>query len=346
MPPMNCDSHLSSADHRSSSSNLRLVFALIAAVFLAGASSLAAADRAGGVRSDGTGVTVAATGDIAAAGAKVVSDVILAHPAVSAVLLAGDTNNATPTPLETYHRLYAGTYDRFREKIFPAPGNHDRYSEPLFSAYRAFWGPAAHGPEMYYSFELGGWHIVSLDSYNYYSTGGAAAAAQLAWLKADLAANPRKPTLVYWHHPLFSRAKHDGNPKMKPFWDAIYAHGPALVVNGHNHVYERFGPLDPNGQLVAENRGIQQFQISPGGAAPVDTQNSTEGPAPAKFHGDAYHVGFFTLHSDGGYRYTINSVDRSGATAVVDTGAGNLLGGPNPRRASTPSAASISPGAP
>ena len=293
-----------------------------------GTSRLAAAPTASAGRAS-TAITIAVTGDIAPTGAKMVSDAILARPEVAAVLLAGDTNNATPTPLESYQRLYVDTFDRFREKIFPAPGNHDRYSEPLFSAYRAFWGPAARGPEMYYSFELGGWHVVSLDSYTF-TLGGAAAAAQLQWLQTDLAAHRGRPAIVYWHHPYFSRAKHDGNAKMKPLWEAIYAHGPALVFNGHNHVYERFRPLDTNGRPVAENRGIQQFQISPGGGTPVDKENSSEGPASAKFHGGTHHVGFFTLHADGGYSFVVQGITDKGMTTVVDRGAGNLLGGPPP----------------
>ena len=123
----------------------------------------------------------------------------------------------------------------------------------------------------YYSFDLGGWHIVSLDSVTY-AKGGETAAKQLSRFKTDLAANPKQPTFVDPHFPLFSRAKHCGNAKMKPLWEAIYAHGPAIVINGHNHVYERFEPLDPNGNPVPETQGIQEFVVCPGGAKPVDKQ--------------------------------------------------------------------------
>ena len=276
------------------------------------------------------GVTVAVTADLFFTNAKAVSDVILAHPSVSAVLLAGDTDNATPTPLASYQKLYKGTYDRFLAKIYPCPGNHDRHSTPPFSAYCAFWGQAAHAPEMYYSFDLGGWHIVSLDSVTF-AKDEAKASAQLKWLKADLAAKPNAPTLVYWHYPLFSNANHCGNPKMKPLWDAIYAHGPAIVVNGHNHVYERFAPMDPEGKTVAETKGIQEFVICVGGAKPVEKESSkAKGPASAKFHGGAHHVGFFTLYPDGGYAIWLKSITGKGAQEVVDKGAGNLLGGADP----------------
>ncbi len=199
--------------------------ALAATVLLATTNSMAAAEE---------GVTVAVTADLFITNAKVVSDVIFAHPSVSAVLLAGDTDNATPTPLESYQKLYQGTYDRFLAKIHPCPGNHDRHSKPPFSAYCTFWGQAAHAPEMYYSFDLGGWHIVSLDSVTF-ARDEAKASEQLRWLKADLAAKPKAPTLVYWHYPLFSNANHCGAPKMKPLWDAIYA----PVSYTHLDVYKR-----------------------------------------------------------------------------------------------------------
>jgi len=295
--------------------------ALAATVLLATTNSMAAAEE---------GVTVAVTADLFITNAKVVSDVIFAHPSVSAVLLAGDTDNATPTPLESYQKLYQGTYDRFLAKIHPCPGNHDRHSKPPFSAYCTFWGQAAHAPEMYYSFDLGGWHIVSLDSVTF-ARDEAKASEQLRWLKADLAAKPKAPTLVYWHYPLFSNANHCGAPKMKPLWDAIYAHGPAIVVNGHNHVYERFPPMDPEGKTVPETKGIQEFVICVGGAKPVEKESSkAKGPASAKFHGGAHHVGFFTLYADGGYVYTVESITGKGAQEVVDQGAGNLLGGAKP----------------
>ena len=120
---------------------------------------------------------------------------------------------------------------------------------------------------------------------------------------------------------------------MKPFWDVLYAHGPAIVLNGHNHVYERYSPLDPDGKPVAETKGIQEFLVSPGGANPTKAEvpDKLNGPLSAKFHGDAQHVGFFTLFADGGYCYTIDAVAHGGTTTIVDAGGGNLLGGPTPQ---------------
>jgi len=277
------------------------------------------------------GVTLAVTGDIFTPDVKVVSDAILANPAVSAVLLAGDTSNDKSTPIESYRKLYLGTFDRFLSKTYPCPGNHDAKSEPPFSGYIEFWGAAAHAPELYYSFDLGGWHIVSLDSITYVN-GGEKAAAQLDWLKKDLTANPKAPVIAYWHYPYFSNAKHGGEPKMKPFWDALYAHGPALVFTGHNHIYERFAPMNSAGEKVPETQGIQEFVISPGGAPPVNGESrKVNGPPSEKFQGGTQHIGFFTLFGDGGFSYTIQSISSAGVAEVVDQGTGNLLGGPAPK---------------
>ena len=270
------------------------------------------------------GVTIAVTGDIYTPDAKVVSDAILAQKPLDAVLLVGDTCNGAKTPLEKYKEIHQGTFDRFRALTFPCPGNHDKLSVPAFSGYRAYWGQAAHAPEQYYSFDLGGWHIVSLDSVTFRDE-KSDAQKQLAWLKSDLAAHPKKPVIAYWHYPYFSRAKHLGDPKMKPLWQTLEAHGPALLFCGHNHVYERFPALDAEGHAVAESKGIQEFVIGPGGASPVKAQDpKATGPATTVFHGGAQHVGFFVLQPDGSFAYTIKSIGKQGETAVVDQGQGSL----------------------
>jgi acid phosphatase type 7 len=295
------------------------VFAVV--TWLAAAGITAAASQ---------GITIAVTGDIHKPGAKVVSDTIVEHPEVTAVLLVGDTVNGKVSPLAVYKEVYEGTYGRFMAKLFPCPGNHDALDVPPFSGYCQFWGKAAHAPEMYYSFDLGGWHIVSLDSVNL-AKGGDKAGTQLEWLRRDLAAKPKMPVLAYWHYPYFSNAKHHGMAKMKPYWDAVYAHGPALVMNGHNHIYERFAPMNADGEKVAETKGIQEFVVGPGGASPTKEQaDDGKGPSSEKIHLGAQHVGYFKLFADGGFTYTIESITSTGEKTVVDKGAGNLSGKPAP----------------
>lgn len=275
-------------------------------------------------------VTLAVTSDIREIEGKAVSDAILAHPEVSAVLLAGDTSNDNKTPVESYRKIYKGTYDRLLSKIYPCPGNHDTYSEPPLSGYIEFWGEAAHAPELYYSFNLGKWHIVSLNS-EAVAKSDSEANVQLEWLKKDLAENPGAPVIAYWHRPFFSNAKHGGFPKMKPFWDALHAHGPAIVFSGHNHVYERFAPMNSDGEIEPETKGVQQFVTGPGGAKPVEGESEkAAGPASEQFHGGTQHVIFLTLFDDGGFSFITQSINSTGQSEIIDQGTGKLPGGPVP----------------
>lgn len=266
---------------------------------------------------------IAVTGDIYTPDAKRVSDAIVAQKPLDAVLLVGDTCNGKTSPLEKFKEVYEGGYDRFHDLSYPCPGNHDSYCKPPFSGYQQYWGERAHAPEMYYSFDLGGWHIISLDSVSFRE--GKGAESQLAWLKADLARHPGQPVIAYWHYPYFSRAKHCGDPRMQPLYQAVEAHGPALVFSGHNHVYERFPALDSSGHPADAATGVTEFVIGPGGAYPTAGESDkATGPASATFHGGTHHVGFFELKPDGAYEFTIRSVKANGSSAVVETGKGKL----------------------
>src|ERR687893_1954198 len=94
--------------------------------------------------------------------------------------------------------------------------------------------------------------------------GCGAISPMVTWLKKDLAANPRKCTLAYFHHPLFSSGNHGNQTKMRPTWDTLYAANADVVVNGHDHSYERFAPQNPNGVEDSE-RGIREFVVGTGG---------------------------------------------------------------------------------
>jgi len=123
----------------------------------------------------------------------------------------------------------------------------------------------------YYSYDLGSWHIISLNSNCSFVDGGvagngcAAGSDQERWLKADLAAHSNACTLAYWHHPLFSSGSSSGgNSKMKPFWEALYAAKADVVLNGHVHNYEHFFPQTPSGKKDLE-QGIREFVVGTGG---------------------------------------------------------------------------------
>lgn len=239
---------------------MRAAAALLAA--LAGPAAAAAPDE---------GVTVYAAGDIArcaypdpaysgAADTAATVAAGLAQDPHAVVLALGDLTYPRGAARE-FTDCYAPTWGRFKDRTWPAPGNHEYYT-PGAKPYFAWWGERA--GRGYYSFDLGGWHIVSLDS----NLAPAQHAAQLDWLRADLAAHPAHCTLAYWHHPLYSSGGHGSVPKMRDAWQVLYDAGAELVLSGHDHDYERFAPQDADGRLDPA-RGIRQFVVGTGGAYPT-----------------------------------------------------------------------------
>ena len=184
----------------------------------------------------------------------------LAQDPRAVVLALGDLTYPVGAAKE-FTDCYAPTWGRFKNRTWPAPGNHEYYT-PDAKPYFAYWG--ARAGRGYYSFELGTWHIISLDS----NLAPAAHAAQLDWLRADLAAHPAHCTLAYWHHPLYSSGGHGSVPKMRDAWKLLYDAGAELVLSGHDHDYERFAPQDADGRLDPA-RGIRQFVVGTGGAYPT-----------------------------------------------------------------------------
>jgi 3',5'-cyclic AMP phosphodiesterase CpdA len=204
-----------------------------------------------------------AAGDIAdcvSPGAEATAKLLDSLPGTVATL--GD--NAYPRgTAEEYARCYHPTWGRHRARTRPSPGNHE-YLTPGAAPYFAYFGAAAGRPgEGWYSYELGSWHVVVLNS----EVPHAADSPQLAWLRADLAAHPARCTLAYWHRPRFSSGPHGSNAGMAPFWDALYAAGADVVLTGHDHTYERFAPQAPDGRADAA-RGIRSFVVGTGGRAP------------------------------------------------------------------------------
>jgi hypothetical protein len=159
-----------------------------------------------------------------------------------------------------YHPSWGAAKDR----TFPSAGNRE-YNTPGASGYFGYFGAAAGDPAKgYYSYDLGDWHVVVLNTNKDCTVVACSAgSAQVQWLEADLAANPRTCTLAYWHHPLFSSYGPTVTPAVKPLWDALHAAGADLVLNGHAHNYERFAPQRPDG--TADPAGIREFVIGTGG---------------------------------------------------------------------------------
>lgn len=175
------------------------------------------------------------------------------------VFTAGD--NAYPDGTDTdFSQCYEPSWGRHKARTRPSPGNHDYHTSgaaPYYSYYGSNAGPAGVG---YYSYDLGDWHIISLNS-NISMTAGS---PQEAWLRSDLAASSKQCTLAYWHHPRFSSGSHGSSTSSQPLWQALYDAGADVVVVGHDHNYQRFAPMTPTGALDAA-RGIREFVAGMGG---------------------------------------------------------------------------------
>ncbi|HYL64943.1 MAG TPA: metallophosphoesterase [Candidatus Methylomirabilis sp.] len=179
------------------------------------------------------------------------------------VFAAGDL--AYPDGSKENFLCYDKTWGRAKSRTRPAPGNHEFHSSGA-TPYFDYFGAAAGDPKTgYYSYELGSWHIVVLNSECKDVGGCNAGSPQEKWLRADLAAHPVACTLAYWHKPLFSSgAKHGNDPEIKPLWQALYDASSDVILNGHDHDYERFAPQNPGG-IADPARGIREFVVGTGG---------------------------------------------------------------------------------
>ncbi len=181
------------------------------------------------------------------------------------IFTAGDSENDEGSP-EEYAECFAPYWGKMLSRIRPALGNHDYLTQEAAGFFGYFSSMASETQTGYYSYDLGAWHIVVLNS-NCSKVGGCdEGSPELEWLRADLAAHPVQCTLAYWHHPRFSSGKHGSDPHMQPFWQVLFEYGTEVVVNGHNHDYERFAPQDPEGNSDPVN-GIREFVAGTGGAS-------------------------------------------------------------------------------
>ena len=252
---------------------------LIVAAVMCGVTALAWV-RAGSPRfaSDGTERTEAAggfegkevatlvgAGDIAdckdLSGAEATAALLEKIPGT--VMAIGD--EAYPDGTAENFACYDKTWGRVKNRTRPALGNHEAHSTGA-SFYYKYFGAAAGDPKTgYYSYELGSWHVIVLNSECADVGGCSAGSPQEKWLRHDLAEHPVACTVAYWHKPLFSSgAKHGGDPEIQPLWQALYDGNADVVVNGHDHDYERFGPQSPDGKQDLK-RGIREFVAGTGG---------------------------------------------------------------------------------
>jgi acid phosphatase type 7 len=218
---------------------------------------------------DGQTFILVGAGDIAGCqdlqGARATAKLIEKIPGT--VFAAGDLAYEKGSAAE-FQSCYGATWGEFKSRTRPTLGNHE-YAEPTASAYFQYWGAQA-GPvgRGYYSFDLGTWHILALNTNcGAKDLGGCGKGSpQEEWLRKDLAEHPDACILAYGHHALFSSGvfkSHAIHPELKVLWEDLYAAHAALVLAGHEHSYERFAPQDPDGRAAAN--GIREIVVGTGG---------------------------------------------------------------------------------
>ncbi|MEV7096534.1 discoidin domain-containing protein [Amycolatopsis sp. NPDC051045] len=224
------------------------------------------------------GFVLAAAGDIAehctassssCAHVKTAKLVEQINPA--AVLTMGDNQYDEPT-LADFKNYYDKTWGKFKSITHPTPGNHESYSSPKFKSYEDYFGAIAKPQgQRYYSWEMGNWHFVALDSNDFVTHDEFAEPPQITWLKQDLAKNTKGCVAAYFHHPRWSSGDHGDNKDSIELWNLMVADKVDLVLNGHDHDYERFvpqnadGKADANGpvEIVGGSGGADLYDLSP-----------------------------------------------------------------------------------
>ncbi len=231
------------------------------ALILAGALLLGTAcDRAGEERSS-IRASLVAGGDVASCWWRADEATARVLDRVDGTIAAlGDLVYQSGTEAQ-FRDCYGPTWGRHRDRTRPVLGNHDRRTEKGAAYYRFFGERAGTPGQGWYSYRLDGWHVVALNSEEPIGAGS----PQLRWLAAELAANPTRCTLAYMHRARFSSGKHAGSSRVRDAWRVLYDAGVDVVLAGHDHLYERFQPLTPDGELDPV-RGIVSFVIGTGGA--------------------------------------------------------------------------------
>jgi hypothetical protein len=261
---------------------------------------------------EGEPATLLAVGDVASCDRSTDEAVAqLAAGSDGTVALLGDI--AYPSGREgDFRDCFAPAWGSLGDRLRPVPGNHEYLSDAAAPYFAYFGAQAATPGEGWYAYELGSWRIYALNS-NCDQIGGCGQGSpQLAWLVSDLAEHPHRCTLAYWHHPRFSSGRHGDASSMRDVWDVLDAAGADVVLAGHDHTYERFGPLDADGAARAD--GIRSFVVGTGGRSHYDFEHPRAGWEAR----DNRQFGLLRLTlSRDGYAWRFLSTD---SATVVDSG--------------------------
>ncbi len=247
------------------------------------------------------------------------------------VFVTGD-NVGSPGDGATYANCYNPTWGRQKARTYPVPGDVE-YTTAGAPGYYGYYGAAAGDPTKgYYSYNLGAWHIIALNS----ATAMAAGSAQEQWLKADLAANPSQCTLAYWHLPAFYSGTSTVRSSVLPLWNDLYAAHADVVLNSHTRNYERFAPQTPAAALDTV-QGIREFIVGTGG---LGTWSFSTIAPNSQVRGQIYGVLKFTL-SPGSYFWKFIPI---AGTQFSDSGSAACHGPPGPPPPPPPPTPSVNAG--
>ncbi len=243
------------------------------------------------------GVFLVGAGDIAECGlpgAELTANLLARFPGAT-YFTAGDNTYESGSLLQ-FMNCFNPTWGRYKQRLHPAIGNHE-YVTAHAQGYFDYFGAAAGRPgQGWYGYDLNGWRIIVLNSECNQVGGCRVGSPEEKWLKSNLAAHPARCTLAVWHHPLFSSGTHGNDPISRDFWTDLYAAGAEIVINGHDHDYERFAQQDPQGQLDPAG-GIREFVVGTGGALLRELPGAAAANS-QKFIGGEYGVLALTLYPD------------------------------------------------
>jgi hypothetical protein len=240
----------------------------------------------------------------------------------------------------TYYDHFFGPYKHITS---PVPGNHESYT-PYFAGYKSYFHARAHAPLMYYSYNLGGWHFVALNSMlcrdhtwstnhgatplkrnSHFNLGCRPGDAMYEWLKQDLAAHDNMCTLAYFHHPAYFWVNFAGGPDTlthpgytftRPMYRLFYQDKVDVVLSGHMHFYERLKPMNPAGESDPKN-GFTQFIVGMGGDTKEPVPSGPMNPMVAAAQDTTFGLLSMTLHPDSG---DFNFVTAPGQPDYKDSG--------------------------
>jgi hypothetical protein len=273
--------------------------------------------------------TILIAGDIAEGAAlsqeAATADLVAARGGI--VMTAGDNAYPDGSPAD-FQTRYHPTCGRFKARTRPTPGNHD-YETPRGEGYFDYFGGRA-GPRLpngrgrgYYAFHAGSWLVLALDSEACLrSVGCGSGSPQHTWLKRVLRRESARCTMAVWHTPLFSSGLHGDQPLVRPLVRLLYDHGAEIIINGHDHDYERMAPARPDG-AIDSRFGLRQFIVGTGGAV-LREEGAAAVPHRRVFQATAHGVLRLRLN-DRGYSWSFLPIE---GASFADSGSGRCHGKP------------------